>query len=751
MTSAAARAPAARDEVTLLHLFDVLSRHRRLVVAMVLAGLLAGMAFMLLVRPTWQADMLIQLDDAGTAATTLGLPADMANLFDVKTTAAAEAQILASRRVLAGAVTRLRLHIEVLPGRWAALGVLRGWLGERVDEVVVEAFDVPAPFEGEAFRLTVLPDGRHWRLDGPGLGIPVTAAMGVEHAMETVDGPWRIKVIDRGAAPGAQFTVTRRSRLSMVAATRDQFNVQEKVRQSGVLVATLRGTDRALVTALLREIGDQYVRQSIEQRSAEAAQSLLFLDRQLPDLKRQLEAAQERYTSMTERHGIADLAEEARLALKAAAEARTQLLWLTQKREELVTRFTRHHASVTAIDRQMDAVRRQLQQVEGNVRGLPALQRQVAELTLDVRVATDLYMALLGSAQQLELVKAGQVAGARVVDMAEAGETPIAPKWPLALGMGLLGGLVLGAGLAFARDWFAGGVCEPEEIEAALGVSVLAMVPRTERQRALDVQISRGEGGGLLSGVAPDDPAVESLRSLRTALRLTRLNQQRRVVLVTGSEPGSGKSFIATNLAALLGADGLRVLLVDIDTHCGRVHEAFRLPAAPGTCEVVDGALSLDAAVHRGVAPGLDVLTQGQAPGDGVEPFAGGRLAEFLAQARFSYDAVVIDAPPVQANTNAVLFARNADLVLLVARDGHSRMGDLRESVRRLRLCGIELDCAVLNGVTPRLGRYGGRFGAYGTYGYGGYGRYGAGGRPPGRLGAWSARLRSLWRGGRRQ
>jgi len=128
---------------------------------------------------------------------------------------------------------------------------------------------------------------------------------------------------------------------------------------------------------------------------------------------------------MTAEHGIVDLPEETWLALKAAADAQTKLMSLLHKRDELATRFTGEHPGMVAIERQISAVRHEQQNFEQTVRRLPALQQQTAELKLDMHVATDLYKVLLGSTQQLQLIKAGRVASARIVDVAVTAEEPV--------------------------------------------------------------------------------------------------------------------------------------------------------------------------------------------------------------------------------------------------------------------------------------------------------------------------------------
>jgi len=416
---------------------------------------------------------------------------------------------------------------------------------------------------------------------------------------------------------------------------------------------------------------------------------------------------------MTAEHGIVDLPEETWLALKAAADAQTKLMSLLHKRDELATRFTGEHPGMVAIERQISAVRHEQQNFEQTVRRLPALQQQTAELKLDMHVATDLYKVLLGSTQQLQLIKAGRVASARIVDVAVTAEEPVRRNRSAIMLLTLFGGLATGIGFVIVMGWLTGAVSEPDEIERALGVGVLGTVPLSKTQGKLDAS---GQVRPMAL-VAPSDPTIESVRSLRTALVLSNPDPEKNVLLLTAAEPGAGKSFLAANLAAVLAAGGQRVLLVDADIRRGYLHDRFGVPQAPGLSDVLTGAASLDGIVHAEVAPGLDVIARGSASPGMNELFMGAGLAPVLDAYRSRYAWVIVDAPPILAVADTTMLARHADVLLLIARSGQSRLGDLKESCKRLKLCGLMPKGVILNGIVPRLGRYSTTYGmAYGGY-----------------------------------
>ncbi|KWI26328.1 polysaccharide biosynthesis tyrosine autokinase [Burkholderia stagnalis] len=728
MSSVADSPDDRRGELDLVSMLDILLAQRRWIVTATLIGLLLGSLGALLLPPRYQADMMIQVESGpeGTAAN--NLVADVSALFDVKSSAAAEAQIVASRLVVTRAVDRVRHFIDARPKRFPLIGAplarlfggippagLIGfggyaWGAESAD---IARFDVPIALEGERFTLTTPATGI-WLLSGPGIDTPVQGRVGAPRTVASSYGPLVLDVAGFDAPSGTRFTLVRQSRNQTIGDVQDALTVQERVKQSGVVIATLTGDDPGRVERLLWEIGRQYVTQNVARKSADAAQSLEFLEKQLPKMKSQLREAEERFTTMRNENGTVDLPEEARLSLQQGAQARTQLLLLLQKRDELMTRFNGRHPSLVALDRQIGALRSEQADVERQIKRLPNLQQDVARLTLDVRVHTDLYTALLNNVQQLQVVKAGQVGNVRVVDFPVVPDKPFKPNKLLVIAGATLAGCVIGIAFAFMHDLVLGGITGPDEIERALPLDVYAVVPAAAAQRKLQRRITALVGGRhLLTTEVPDDPAVESLRSLRTALRFSQPVANDNALLVTSAEPGVGKSFVIANLAAVLGGSGHRVVIIDADLRRGHLNQYFGLSRAPGLGDVLAGAMPVDAVLHHEVAPQVDLITTGTLPLNPDVLLLGEHLGSVLGALRMRYDYVLIDTPPVLVAADATMIGRHAPVVLLIARAEQTRVSDLREALKQLSRGGVAPAGAVLNGLLPRLGRYGGKYGNY--------------------------------------
>ncbi|AOJ33167.1 polysaccharide biosynthesis tyrosine autokinase [Burkholderia metallica] len=729
MTAPPSREPAAESEFDLIHALDVLGGMRWTIAALTAAGIGIGALYAFLAPPTYQADLMIQTDDGGDTAAK-NLLGDAASFFNVNAPASAEAQILSSRLVVTRAVDDLRSYIVARPKRFPLIGdfvsrfndgaVQPGLLGIGgyawgQESANVTRFDVPRRAEGDTFSLTRI-DALRYRLSGPDLADDAIGRIGRAETFATRYGPLSIEVAGFDALPGTRFRLIRNGRADTIDALRTALDVQEKIKQSGVLVATLRGDDPAAISATLNAIANRYVEQNVERRSGEAARSLAFLQEQLPIVKRQLEQAEQRYATLRSSGHSIDLAEEGKLALQQSVDVQARVLELQQKRDELSRRFLPSHPDMAAIDAQLDTLRRQQGKLDTNIARLPERQRDEVRAQLDVKVGTDLYTALLNNIQQLELVKAGKTGNVRVVDMAIVPDDPVRPNRPVVIGVAALVGLALGMLVAFARDFLYGGLRGIDEIEQHAGLPVLAVVPSADGQRAMTRAIARGEGGpSLLALAEPYEPAIESLRSLQTALHFSLAHEEHAVVLITGPVPGAGKSFVAANFAAVQAADGKRVLLIDGDLRKGHLHQVFGVTRDHGFADALAGHAAPDGVVHRAVAPNLDFIATGTVPHAPAALLQQASLGTLLAQWRTHYDTVVIDAPPVLAAADASWLGTHANAILLVVRAGRTKAGELVETAKRLAGRGSAAPRVVLNGIDPRGGRC-----AYGTK-YGGY------------------------------
>ena len=728
--------PTQDDYINLLDLFDVVLDSRWLIAGVTAVVLMVGAAYAVLVSPEYEANTLIQVEESkpggvgGAAASALG---EAASLFQIQSPATAEIEILRSRLVVGQAVQNLQLDVSVQP---KYIPVIGGWLARRATELStpgfmgfegyvsgneslkIGIFEVPREMEAKRFSVIITSAGYDLLSSNGDLLVKGRSGETTSFVVSGYKG--KILVTEAVAKSGAQFYLQRISRLSVIEGLQRSLVISEKGRQSGVITTSLTGTNPDKIALTLNEIGSLYVRQNIARKSAEAEKTLGFLGTLLPELRTRVDETSNKFNQFRNLNSTFDLSAEAKLVLEQSVKLQTALLELQHKRKDFETRFTAQHPSIQTLDAQIKSVNNEIGGLNSRVKVFPNIEQDLLRLTRDLKVNTELYASLLNSSQQLRLVKEGKVGNVRIVDVAVVPEVEIKPKRQLILAMACMLGLFVGLALAFLRNSLRSGIKDPAVIEQRAGLHVFSTIPFSQLQ--VDLALSakaKTPGTHVLAITAPQEPSVESLRSLRTALQFAMLDAPNNLVLITGPTPGIGKSFISANFSAVLGASNKKVLLIDADLRKGHLHEFFGLGRHKGLSEVLAASIKLEDAIHKQVAPNLDFLSTGQFPPNPAELLMTGAAQQLLKLVATQYDLVIIDTAPVLVAADTAILGPQVGVVFLVARADVTSLGELHESVKRLSQTGTQTKGVLFNGLNISKRRYGyGMGNKYGGYRY---------------------------------
>ncbi|HYD95974.1 MAG TPA: polysaccharide biosynthesis tyrosine autokinase [Noviherbaspirillum sp.] len=717
------------NEAELATYLDVLWESRWLIATIALLVTLLGAAYAFMSTPVYQSNLLIHVEEEGQSKSE-GIVGDLQSMFDVKTSALAEMELLQSRLVVSRAIDNLRMYINAAPKRFPVVG---NWLAERnndlstpglfgyggytwgAEKINVAVFNVPEALLNRQFILTAEGNG-NYRVTQEEQGIDLKAKVGETAIFELPKGTIEIRVDQLEGQPGAQFTMSRSSRLATIEGIQNSLKVEELGgKQSGVIGASLRGSDPRAVHSVLNEISKEYVKQNAARKTEEAEKSLAYLNKQLPEIKSQLEQAEAKYNAFRNTNGTVDLGEESKLTLQQSSAAKLKKMELQQKKIELLARYTDEHPAVQGIDSQLREINGQISAMNDHIKSLPALEQNLLRLQREVKVNTELYTALLNTSQQLRLITVGKVSNVRLVDTPMMPEKPVKPNRPVILALALMAGLFLGVVAAFFRKSLAGAIDSPEQLEQIAGIPVYATIPHSKKQRELYQQVSaKHQKVPLLANVSSTDVAVESLRNFRTALQFSMPQFKNNIVLITGATPGMGKSFVSANLAAIMAATGKKVLLIDADLRNGLLHLYFGFGRHDGLSDAIAGARRLDQVIHPGVIENMDFITTGTLPQHPSELLLRPNFGAFLQELSSRYDLVLIDAPPILAVADTMIIGAHAGAIYIMTRAGVTTPGEISESMKRLAQAGLEAKGVLFNDIKVRPGRYG-----YGyTYGY---------------------------------
>src|ERR1700733_7540170 len=317
-----------------------------------------------------------------------------------------------------------------------------------------------------------------------------------------------------------------------------------------------------------------------------------------------------------------------------------------------------------------------------------------------------------------------------VVDPGRVPAKPVKPNVPLYLSLSLLGGAFLGSIGALFRDATDDRIQSMEMVEAALATPILAILPLVNGGAARKVASylpSRSGTKQLPAGAdelaaarrlpaidGPHTAFVESLRSLRTSILLSRSGAPPKVILITSATEDEGKSTVSMNLAAVFAQSNSKVLLVEADMRHPGLTRRFGYERVGGTglSSMLSGVdyQNIPTIEAFSELPRLRVLPAGPMPPYPAELLGSDRMHELVQGWRGMYDVIIIDSPPLLAVADSQILARESDLTILVARHGLSTRKSLERAYRKL-VADEEKVSVVLNGVSRDSVSYGEYYG----------------------------------------
>ncbi len=354
------------------------------------------------------------------------------------------------------------------------------------------------------------------------------------------------------------------------------------------------------------------------------------------------------------------------------------------------------------------------------------LQQKIANYDIaknEADSAQALYQKLLESSKTMPILAGVHTTDLNVVNPAVPPGKPDTPIIPLYLAAGLFLGTLFGVAGAVIRDSVDTGLRNPDEIELITHLPVLGMVPRAQLDKAGKKKLprnatSRARGYGIVPSDAGQQTSLpslcdshsrvmESFRSIRSSILLSRQDNPRRIFLITSAQPGEGKSFSALHLAAALAQNGATVLLVDADFRRGSLSRDLKMSFRSGLSTLIAG--SNDGAIYHDVVsvPGLSFLPAGATPSNPAELIGSRKMDQLILEWRERYDFVVIDSPPVLPVTDAVVLSQMVDGVIVVARFAVSKQQAIIRTIRTLLSARAECFGVMVNDMDTLSDEYG--------------------------------------------
>ena len=743
------------QEVHLIDYIRVLLRRRRTFLLAFGAVFLAVLLNTFLATPVFEAAATLNIKDENKKGRALG----ELGLLTSNNPIDAEIEIIRSRTIAEEVVKRLHLDWKIAPVKGTVVCRLAEF--SSIDPMPVYTLEITAP---DSFTLR--------GDDGAPIGQGTVGQLLKTANVSLLVSELRGETGDRCSLRLANFNST-------VAALKGGVKVSEVGKQSNIVRIAYASANPLLAREVVNTLVQAYLDQTITFKTQETSRTVAFVEEQLKGVRRDLEKSESDLQLYKASSGVIKLDTEAEELIKQVSDSEkeraavslqkkqiefalgslkeaalkgvtyspaamgddgpvagmsTKLADLEVQKQALLPEATRDHPQVRAIQGQIDELQRKIRATyetarnnltkregdiakrlgdyESKLKQLPAAERDLARLLRVTTVNAGIYTFLLQKHEEARIAQAATISNIKIVDPAITPDRPIKPQKKKNILLGLLVGLMVAAGLAFFHDYMDDTIKDGEEAKRLLGWPLLGTIPY------IQTDLNEGERSdvNLISHQKPKSAAAEAFRGLRTSLHFSSTRKQRKVILVTSSFPGEGKTTISANLAEIFSQTGARVLLVGCDLRRPTLHQIFGFAKIPGLTELLTGDCQRSEAIHRTGINSLDFISAGTIPPNPAELLGSEEMAALLTELRTEYDYIILDAPPTLAVSDTPILAACCDALVVLIEVGRVS-AKVAARVREI-LNGVEVPIAGIV-INDKAGR-GENYGYYG-YDYGSY------------------------------
>ncbi|MCC5888477.1 MAG: polysaccharide biosynthesis tyrosine autokinase [Gammaproteobacteria bacterium] len=505
-------------------------------------------------------------------------------------------------------------------------------------------------------------------------------------------------------------------RTTLIASERELQQFREDNRLVDVSSAEESGGVVAISADRVRDLNRRLVEQQQERVAAENAIALLedapqerwsasaavMRDPAMQELLRARTAAQSRIAELSGRYGPRHPQ-----MISANVELEQISRSIATKANDVVASLRDQIRSARANERDL---RQQIEAAEREVQGIQRQTTELSQLQRNVDTNRRLYDMFLQRFQETRQANF-QEATARFIELPD--EAPqVRPRRTLVTALASMLALMIGLGAVFGREMLNNTLRAIHDVEDQLGLPLLGHIPKEAVKRnaknAMRTRFTDTEKGAF----------AEAIRGIRTSVVLSGLDTPHRIITVTSSIPGEGKTTVASNLALAFGQLE-KTILLDADMRRPDLAREFNLPMSKGgISNVISGNTTLEEAIHH-TEHGIDILTAGIIPPNPLELLSSKRFKAMLDALSKRYERVIIDTAPLNAASDALILSTLSDALIFVAKYESTPMPVIRNNVGSLRQVNAPVIGAVVNAVDAskpdRYGYYSGYY-AYGSY-----------------------------------
>ena len=300
------------------------------------------------------------------------------------------------------------------------------------------------------------------------------------------------------------------------------------------------------------------------------------------------------------------------------------------------------------------------------IKQAPELERDYIGIQRNVEVNQNIYTFLLQKKAETSIAKATAVSDNRILDKASLGDKPVSPNKLLLLAILFVFTFLIPGGYILGKSLFKSTVQNRDDVVKLTSVPVLGVVGHSD------------EKTNLVVNNRPKSPIAEAFRTIRTNMQYYGLGEVSKVITITSSVGGEGKSFVTLNLATIIAMQGKKVLMIGLDLRKPKLFDDLEIKNTLGASNYLSGISSFEEVVKATKVSGLDFIAAGPIPPNPAELLSKKHLKELIERGKELYDYVIIDTPPLGVVSDALLIMPYSDVNLYIVRQGYSKLEFLK-------------------------------------------------------------------------
>lgn len=706
------------------------------------------------------------------------------DLFGNTKNIATEIGILRSRSVLEETINELNLGVSY----YGRSGLFKYPL-YKTQPFVVKPLRITDGIYDENFSLTLLDSTRYkLEIDADNHILNNYSYNATHRFGEEVRTPYFTLVVLRNDSTAAtnddDFGFTVNSMNKMIAYYMEKMKAEPQNKDATIVEVTVQDKIKERATDFLNTLGKVYINRDVKDKSSVAGLTLKFVDEQLEEISKTLNTTELELQKFKEEKGTVDLSEESKAYLervtnidadrvKAEIELKsldylynyvannkdveelapsslgnpdpllieliTKLKELQSKRKSLAYGSSMQSPAIKVIDQQIEQTRKtlieninnmrnmtrvnlqsigtELTRYEGSIRKIPNIERELLGIQRNFSVNENIYLYLLQKKAETGIAKATAVSDNKVLDEATVNDIPVIPNNKAVLIITLMLAFIFPVIIVILQGYIKNTISNREDIEKMSKIPIIGVVGH------------HNTGERLVVSTKPKSSIAEAFRSIRANLMFFGLADQHKIVMITSSVGGEGKSFSTLNLAAVLSLQHHKVIIVGMDLRKPQLVQDLGVNNEIGVSTYLIGKAKLEEVIRKTNIENLDIIPSGPVPPNPAELLAKKETVKLLDELKGRYDYIIIDTPPVGIVSDAMMLMNLADINVFILRENYSKKEYIKTINDYYTQGKVKNLCILLNDAGTNQ-RYGYGYGY--SYGYHGHGYYDEDHKKPG-------------------